>query len=343
MFTKLKNNLYYLSWILILILSIVLFRLLKVYDIFCTVLSISAPIIFGFIFAWILYPAYKKLSKRVSKLISVGILILAFLVFYAVLVWKLIPIIIENVSHLLNLFTEYVDKFSKYPIFENLKDYKTLDMDLIISSCGNIASIVAMIVLIHIFGFYMLYNYEVIVDYLKSLIPEKYKRSTLFYVRKMSKNMRAYIRGTLLDTLILFVISSVLYLVIGLEYPILLAFFSAITNIIPFVGPYIGGIPAVLVGLKNSVRLAIMTVATIVLAQTVESNIVNPMIMSKCIKVNPLLIIITLTVMGRFFGLLGMIFAVPLLIILKLTFEFFEKYRGAKSKSIVKNKKIDLS
>lgn len=327
MSSKLKNSLYYLSLVALAILTIVLFRLLKVYDIFCTILSISTPIIFGFIFAWILFPVYKKLNKNCSKLLSLALLIILFILFYCILMLKLIPIIIENASDLFSLFTEYIEKLSSFPLLEGLKNYKTIDMDLILASCGSLASTIGIVCLVHIFGFYMLYNYESIVVFLRSLIPSKYKTITLSYIRKMSSNMRAYIKGTLLDTFILFIISCILYLIIGLKHPIMLAFFSAITNIIPFIGPYIGGVPAVLVGLKSGLRLAIITVGVIIFAQTVESNIVNPMIMSKCIKVNPLLIIIMLTIMGRFFGLFGMIFAVPLLIILKLTYEFLKKYK----------------
>lgn len=328
MSSKLKNNLYYLSCITIAILSIVLFRLLKVYDIFCLVLGIASPIIFGFIFAWVLYPIYKKMNEKCSRLVSLFLLIIAFLLFYLILLLKLIPIVIENAGDLLNLFSEYTEKLSKIPVLEGLNNYKSLDMNLIIESCGNLVSILGIISLVHIFGFYMLYNYESIVSFLKNLIPSRHKHMTLSYVRKMSTNMRAYIKGTLIDTLFLFAMSCILYLIIGLKYPFMLAFTSAVTNIIPFVGPYIGGVPAVLVGLKSGLRKAIITVGAIVLAQTVESNIINPMIMSKCIKVNPLLIIIMLTIMGKFFGLLGMIFAVPLLIILKLTLEFIKKYRN---------------
>lgn len=328
---KLKKNLVILSYLFIALLAIFLLRILKIYDIFCYVLKIVSPIIFGFIFSWILYPVFKRLERKFGKFWSCGILISIFLLVYALMIWKLIPVVLKNTSNLLKVIESYIEKFSKYPLLGEIKNYRTLDMDVLVSSCSGIISVVSTIVLVHIFGFYMLYNYELVTSFLKSCIPKKYKKIVLEYINKLSTNMRMYIRGTLLDTLMLFIISSILYIIIGIKYPIMLASISAFTNIIPFIGPYIGGAVAVLIALGQSVKLAIVTVVVIIFAQTVESNIINPMIMSKCIKINPLLIVIALTIMGSIFGLLGMIFAVPVLIILKLTIEFLKKYKKIKS------------
>jgi len=329
---KLKKNLYYLSFIVLAILTIFLVRLLKIYDICCTILEITSPILFGFIFAWILEPIFKKLANRFNKFWASGILIIAFLAFYTFLIWKILPIVINNLGSFGIVVENYLNKLEEYPFFEGLDDIKIVDMNILLESCGSIVSVIVTVVLVHIFGFYILYNYDMVVKFLKSLVPLKYKKIFLEYTRKLSLNMRLYIKGTLLDTLILFIASSIFYLIIGLPYPVMLAGFSAITNIIPFVGPYIGGVPAVLVALGSSVNLALVTVLVIVFLQTVESNIINPMIMSKCIKINPLLIIIALTVVGKFLGLFGMILAVPLLIVLKLTYEFLKKYEKIKVK-----------
>lgn len=327
MLEKIKKNGYLLSWLLIIILSIIVIRLLKLYDICCTILTVVSPILFGYIFAWVLKPPYYKLAKKIGNRLAIGLFIALSVLIYCLVIWYLFPIILENAKSLVDISNAFIDKISSFSFLEDLKKYKTLDVSVLIDSCNNLLSFLGIFGLIHIFGFYMLYNYEQINSFLRKLIPLKYKRITLEYIRKLSSNMRLYIKGTLIDTFILFVISSILYAIIGLKYPIFLAAFSALTNIIPFIGPYIGGIPAVLVGLASSIKLGIITLGCIVFAQTVESNIINPYIMSKCIKVNPLLIVIALTVMGKFLGLLGMIFAVPTIIILKLTYDFLCKYK----------------
>ena len=255
------------------------------------------------------------------------ILITIMLCLYGLLVWYLLPIVMNNVGNLLNVIENFIEKLSNLPFFDGLKGRFSPDVDALLESCNNLISFLGIFALIHIFGFYLLYNFDVVNGHLRHLIPVKYRRITLEYVRKMSLNMRLYIKGTLIDTTILFVISSVLYTIIGLKYAIFLAVLSAVTNIIPFIGPYIGGIPAVLVGLSVSTELGVATLVCVILAQTVESNIINPLIMAKCIKVNPLFIVIALTIMGKFAGLLGMVFAVPSVIILKITCEFLQKYK----------------
>lgn len=324
---KLKRNLYYLSIVAIAILAIILFRLIKIYDICCTLLGLFLPILFGYIFAWILNPIHKKLSRKFGKRISIGILIAITIAFYGLIIWYLLPIFTSNIENLFELVNSYIEKFSELPFLDGLKKYSRIEIDVLIASCSNILAFLGTFGLMHIFGFYILWSYDRVNALLRSFIPENHRRLALEYIRKMSREMRLYIKGTLLDTLILFVISVVLYAAIGLKYPALLALFSATTNIIPFIGPYIGGIPAVLVGLSSSFNLGILALGIVVFAQTVESNFINPFIMSKCIKVNPLLIIISLTVMGKLAGLLGMIFAVPVIIILKLVIEFIKKYK----------------
>lgn len=324
---KINTNIYYLSWILIAILSLVFFRLVKLYDVVCTVLGIVTPVLFGYILAWILNPILKRMKKHMDSKVAIGIMIVVTVGIYSLLIWKLLPLVIANLENMYGMLNTYLDKLQKYEFLNGVRDYASIDMDTIISSCSNLVNFFIIFGLVHLFGFYILYNYDQVNSFLRALIPLKYKRISLEYLRKMSTNMRAYIKGTLIDTLILFLASSILYFVIGLDYPIMLGFFSAITNIIPFVGPYIGGVPAVMVGLAKSMRLGLATLGVIILCQTVESNIINPMIMSKCIKVNPILIILSLSIMGKFFGLFGMIFAVPSIIIFKLTVEFIQKYR----------------
>lgn len=324
---RLSEALYYLSLMLIVILGIVLFRLIKIYDIFCTILQVASPVVFGYIFAWILHPIYKKLSSRMNKYLAVGILIFAFLLVYVIIIYKLIPVLTMSGMEFLGSLEKYISKISEISFLSSLKEFSNIDMNTIIDSCSNLVSGVVGFFLIHIFGFYILCSYESVNAYLRSLIPSKYKRGVLEYVRKMSSTMRVYIRATLIDTAILMIISSILYVIIGLDYPFILAIVSAITNIIPFIGPYIGGILAVIVALGKSVKLGIITVGAVILAQTLESNIVNPVIMSKCIKINPILIIISLSIMGKFFGLVGMIFAVPTLIIVKVSYEAYKKYK----------------
>ena len=101
----------------------------------------------------------------------------------------------------------------------------------------------------------------------------------------------------------------------------MLSILLGLTNIIPYFGPIIGAIPAVIIAYASSPSLAIYVVITIFAVQVIESNFLSPYIMGKNIKIHPIAIIFALLLGGELFGVLGMILAVPVLAILKVIFK----------------------
>ena len=101
--------------------------------------------------------------------------------------------------------------------------------------------------------------------------------------------------------------------------------FCAITNIIPYVGPYIGGVPAVIVGLSISPMTGLFALIAVVIAQLLESYFLQPVVMGKTMKLHPVTIMIGLLIFGHFFGIIGMILATPVISILKTILQFFDE------------------
>ena len=125
----------------------------------------------------------------------------------------------------------------------------------------------------------------------------------------------------------IFIINAIGFSIIGLKAPLLFALFCAVTNIIPYVGPYIGGVPAVIIGLTQSTSIGIIVLIFIVIVQALEGNLLQPLIMSKTTKLSPVIIILGLIVFEYFFGIWGMVLSTPILGALKELINFFdEKY-----------------
>ena len=113
----------------------------------------------------------------------------------------------------------------------------------------------------------------------------------------------------------------------GLKAPIVFGLICAITNIIPYIGPYIGGIPAVAVGFTISPLVGFLSLAAVVISQFLESYVLTPIVMSKTMKLHPVTIIIGLLIFGHFFGIIGMLLSTPVISCIKIIFNFFdEKY-----------------
>ena len=324
---KLSNALYYLSLLASAILIILLFRLIKVYDILCIIFDLTLPIFLGFSLAWLLNPIFKKLNKKIDKRVSILLIILLLIFVYSLIIMRFIPIFKGEIGNILDIIDILKGKAKEMPFIDLKETNFNLKLEDILASCGGIVNIVINFALIHIFGFYILYNYDIVIKFLKSLIPKKYTDITLKFTKKLSINMRLFIKGTLIDSSILFLLALILFTIFGFKYSLIIAFFISITNIIPFIGPYIGGIPAVLLGLSISIKKGIIALLIVIACQLIESNIVNPIIMSKVTKINPLIIIIAITFIGKFLGLLGMAFAVPILIFLKILYEFILKWK----------------
>ncbi len=198
----------------------------------------------------------------------------------------------------------------------NIKNILTSNIKTMNNCLNNIFSITMNIIYSLIFGFYFLIRKDSF-DYFK-FIPRNLRNN-------ISKDLRLYIKSILLDTLFMFIILSIAFKIIGLSSPYLFALFCSITNIIPYVGPYIGGVPAVLIGLTKSLKMGIIVTITIILVQTIENNIIQPLIVSKNVNLNPILILIGVIIFSHFFGILGMVISTPIVLMLRNIIDYYKK------------------
>ena len=137
--------------------------------------------------------------------------------------------------------------------------------------------------------------------------------------------LRKYVNGTLLSCLFVLVFTFIGLLFSGISSPLLFAIFCAITNIIPYFGPYIGGIPVVVIGFAISPTTGIICLITVIIVQFIDGNIINPIIVGKAVSLHPITIMLGLLVFEYFFGIIGMILATPIIATLKIIYQFFEE------------------
>ena len=124
---------------------------------------------------------------------------------------------------------------------------------------------------------------------------------------------------------LVFVLSSLGFVISGLKAPLLFGLFCGLTDVIPYLGPYIGGAPAVIVGFSQSTITGIITLVAVVIIQFIEGNFLQPLIMSKQLKLHPVTIMLGLLVFGYFFGVIGMVLATPIMATIKVVFTFFDE------------------
>ena len=354
---RVGNKILKLGWILIIVgvilLSTFLFKEWKVIEIIKSVFTVISPLFIGIVIAWLLDPFVSWLQKNgIKRSFATIIVFLAFIGIIVMFFALMIPALANQVNEFISYAPSILDYvktgsdnfFSRLSIlynydFTSVRDTIYLNFSNLISSITvdlpntviNIASSIVSGGLNIIFGlfvaFYMLFDFNNVRKHLMNLLPKRIHSDAITLSDKLNKSLKNYVQGTLLIMFILFIFQSIMLGIAGLSSPMLFGLFCAVTNIIPYIGPYIGGIPAVLVGFTISPVTGISVLVAVVVAQLLESYFLNPVVMSKSMKLHPVTIMVGLLIFGHFFGILGLILATPIISCLKILFNFFnEKY-----------------
>lgn len=341
-------KLLYFVFIACLILAIIIAaKQLTVMTFIVDLLKVISPFFIGFILAWLLKPLAEKLNKYVkNKTLSA---IMVFAVFVLVLfgiLYIFVPTVYNEVNELVGLLPGFVESITKNinNIFKslaesglNLADFQHKLLSEITSFSADIArslpnTIINLVVSLFggigtflmglIIGVYMLIDYDSISEHFKKLFPKKMQGDVHNLAARMSVEVRRCVNGTFLVALVVLVCDSIGFALVGLNAPLLFGLLCGLTDLIPFIGPYIGGATAVIVGLTQSPLIGIGTLIICVIVQIFENYILQPIVMSKASQTHPIAIIIALLVFGHFFGILGMILAAPILTIARVIFDF---------------------
>ncbi|WP_240732950.1 AI-2E family transporter [Jeotgalibacillus sp. S-D1] len=205
--------------------------------------------------------------------------------------------------------------FSYQDIADRITNYLQGALDSIgsnvVSFIGILTSIAVVMVTIPFVLFYMLKDGQKLPDQFLRFTPEEFRPEGKRVLEDMDIALSSYIQGQIIVSFCVGILLYIGYLIIGLEYSIVLALVAMLTNVIPFIGPFIGTIPAVIVGFIDSPITAIWVILAVIVAQQIESNLISPQVMGKKLAIHPLTIIFILLVAGSFGGLLGLIMAVP--------------------------------
>lgn len=324
-----------------------------VWNFILNILSVLSPFFIGFVLAWILNPIVNKLEKKKMPRVVGSMLVYAIMILsIALFVGYMLPVIYDQIQVLIrnlpSIFNEVeifmnnivsrlgnidgVDFVSiKNQIFTTItgsfNNFMTSLPNTIMGMVGNLFSSLVTICFGLVIGLYMLIDFDSINGHLLNLLPKKNRFEASLLITNISTEVRKSVNGTLLVASMVFVCDSLGFFFIGLQSPLLFGLLCGITDLIPYVGPYIGGIVAVIVGFAQSPLIGILSLIIIIVVQLVENNILQPLVMSKTTELHPVTIIVGLLIFEHFFGIVGMILCTPCMSLVKVVWRFFkEKY-----------------
>ena len=349
------NVLYLIGIIVLLILLSRLFIEYKIFKILGEILSVISPLFIGFVIAWLIDPFIKKITKiSKNKIPRIASSIFAYLVVIGIIIAMIVIISPQlanqikdfagNVPYILNDIKEWINSLFK-TLSVNGLNTKEVSAELtkkVIkitqSSTSEIANfmlqagtgtinVLAKIILGIMVAFYLSLTFDKLNDKVEKKLPESWRDNYKELIKRINTSLRGYVGGVLIIMVLVFITQLIGFSMIGLEAPIIFAMFCAITDIIPYFGPYIGAIPAVIVGFAESPIVGVMTILVIFICQQLENNIYQPIIMGKAMKLHPIVIMLGLLLFGHFFGILGMIIATPVIATIKVIYDFIQEQR----------------
>lgn len=322
-----------------------------------SLLKVLAPLFIGFVIAWLFNPMVKKLESKGIPRMAGSILVYAiFLVIVFIFLRVLVPTIYTQVNELISnlpgIFGELKNSlnafFLKFSDIEGidigtiqnnimntlevkLTEFTTSAPTTILNMAVSFFSSLVTIGLGLFVGLYMLFDFDAISKHFLNMLPKKRQFEASVLLNNIGGEVRKSVNGTLLVATMVFICDSIGFAVIGLQAPVLFGLLCGVTDLIPYIGPYIGGAVAVVIGFSQSTFIGVMTLIICVIVQCVENFILQPIVMSKTMKLHPVTIMIGLLIFEYFFGILGMILATPCIALLKVIWEFITtKYPNLK-------------
>ena len=320
----------------------------NIFKTFGTIVGLLAPLFIGLVFAWLLKPLVEYFeNKKVRRWISILAIYVVILSILYLLLSTLIPVLYEQVTELAKLLpgifddlketiNNFIDKMdgsmgidfstAKDNLFVKIEDWTTtIFQDLpntLITLGSSLISGVGTFLIGLIIGAFLLIKPKREISLVK-ILPKKIQYDVDMLLGEINSIFRSFVNGTLSLATLVFVLCAIGFSIADLKGAILFAFFCGITNIIPYIGPYIGAAPALIVAFSQGTGIGIAVLIVILIVQGLEGNLLQPIVMSRTMKLSPVTVIISLLIFGHFWGVTGMILSTPLVATLKSIFTFF--------------------
>jgi len=283
----------------------------------------------------------KKKRIKLNRTFAILLVLTIFFVIFLYIVLTIVPIFTKQVSSLIDFLLKNQEKLQNN-FFGFLKsnniDLKSSLMsskDIIVSnvikvlssSFSLISSTFSLLFMTPIFTIMLIFSYDNMENGVKRALQNMDREDLIVLIKNMDETIGKYILVTALDSMIVGVVSFIIFYFLKMDYSMLFSVIIGFGNVIPFIGPFIGLIPAILYAFTKSFKLVIFIVVLITIVQTVEANIVKPWLTGKSVEMHPITTLLVVLIGGALFGIGGAFIAIPAYIIIKLTFLFFwEKY-----------------
>jgi len=344
-----KFDFKFLNFLMYFGFSVIIFFLLKSLGLMDKILDsivALAPVFLGILICWISMPLANKLkkiglSKNVSAFVSLiiifGVIILAFSMLvpifvnqlssfikelpqiYNSIVEKVNPILIEklNMPNGIKNFQELVSKDIIKDNLDNILNYS-------ISTFQSIINVLITIGTTIVVSFFMVKDMDKFKESIITFFSRNSKSSKRYKMLiEMDEVVMSYVKGTIIDSIVVGILTTIVCVILGLDYAIVFGILITVLNLIPYIGAIVSEVVVALYALTvGGPVFAVITFVCLFMVQVVDANILQPNIIAKSVNLHPVIVLGGLIVFNLMFGIVGMIIAMPVLAVIKVYLEY---------------------
>ena len=304
--------------------------------------DLIAPLLVAIVLAYLLEWPVRLLNEKLKcpRLVATMLVLGSFisLVFVVVLVlipnlWAQLANLLSDLPHMFNRFNEWLLSLpERYPelidaqtvesIFGTVKE-KILNLGesalkLSLASIMNLVTLGIYAFLVPLMVFFLLKDKRQLIDGVSRFLPRNRTLASKVWV-EMQQQIANYIRGKLLEILVVTAVTYAIFLTFGLNYPLLLAVAVGFSVLVPYIGAVLVTIPVVLVAIFQfgDTHTFWYILIAFVVSQLLDGNLLVPFLFSEVVNLHPLIIIIAVLIFGGLWGFWGVFFAIPLATLVK--------------------------
>ncbi len=315
------------------------------------------PLILAFVLYYLIAPIVKILEDRQVPRTLAIVLVFAAMLFGGVLLtatignaayWQFLDLVDRFPSYLqqlqdiaarteLPLLLEpfgIEERLSLEYLIEWVTDWLLEVLPTVGTGVGTLVNILTSaalsFILLPVMLYYLLKEREMLLGHLLQLVPDQFQNIVQTTARDIDEGLASFIQGQLFVSFSVGVMMYIGLLIVGLEHALVLSLIGLLTNLVPYLGPILGAIPALVIGFVASPALGVQVLLVVVVVQQLESLLITPQVMGRKLATHPLAIILSLILIGSIVGIVGLFLAMPIFVILKIIFgHAFVSYRKA--------------
>ena len=294
-----------------------------------------APVFAGLIIAYLLDGAVRYLSPPLPRGPAVGIVFVGFMLTFIVILFGLLPFLYNQISQFVLVIPQFLSRGEavlmelpqKYPeVFSSAQVQQWLDgarsdltrfgqtlLGALLGSAGNALTAIIYLILVPTLVFFFLLDKPLILNWIGRQLPADRDLANEVWVN-VNRQIGNYIRGKLWEIVIVWGTTYAVFSWLGLDFAMLLAVLVGLSVIVPYIGAAVVTVPVLIVAWLQwgwSDDFVLVTIAYLII-QALDGNLLVPLLFSGVVKMHPIAIIIAVLFFGGLWGLLGVLFAIPL-------------------------------